>query len=80
MEGVAGEIDLGSQSRRTESLTITKQASGSLVDERDYNKVPGVNPVQAQLRFTPEQVYNNIMTCIRFLRQQFVRNYYCRTV
>lgn len=80
MEGVAGEIDLGSQSRRTESLTITKQASGSLVDEKDYNKLPGVNAVQAQLRFTPEQVYNNIMTCIRFLHQQFVRNCYYQAV
>lgn len=59
MEGVAWEIDLGSQSRRTESLTITKQASGSLTDQKDYNKVPEVNPVQAKLRFTPEQVQSD---------------------
>lgn len=62
MEGVAGEIDLGSQSRRTESLTITKQASGSLTDENDYNKLPEVNPVQPKLRFTPEQVKSLIVT------------------
>lgn len=69
MEGVAGEIDLGSQSRRTESLTITKQASGSLVDEKDYNEVAEINLVQAQLRFTPEQVDDNIMTYIYLLHQ-----------
>lgn len=61
MEGVAGEIDLGSQSRRTESLTITKRASGSLINENDYNKFPEVDLVQAKLRFTPEQVHNSII-------------------